>query len=828
MLDRLEPRRLLTELSISGTNYADAIDLTVAGYTKTGLDVRIANKGTKPITVKVDQTAIQLAAAATIRTEQIKKGGVTLVRLVDLGAGDDKFTVDTKVNVRIIASGGKGDDTLGGGSADDQLSGGEGRDQLFGNKGRDLLFGGSSADLLDGGTGNDRLFGNVTTPSGKPVRDAADTLRGNTGDDTITAGPNPARLEGGDGRDTMIDGPSADTLDGGAGADSADYSSRADPLKVAIGGGDNYSPLVFVDRGGTEDEASRTTERYVLGPGQDTVYTGLWGDEEGIQAAGPTSIELGNGDDSIQTYIGTATVDRIYGQNGDDTLEFALVPPPLFDGGAGDDRVVATSIDSEGAPAFIGGDGTDSISVRFASLDLRGTGVEIGQTGVGDVTGDDGPNELSTTIGNLYGMGGDDRLTLVDSFRLGNAEGTAYGGDGNDILAHDSSSFSENNELPVNLLGDDGDDVFVNQNGLPDTIDGGDDFDSVQEDLGNEIIGLPGDTFRNVEYVYDTLADNPTLPAEPATERVTEDGVTAAAAAAVVVSGVRVGLDGRVLRVTASDKSDVIQLTQVGRNVTVRVGSGLASAGVFATSAFTSVAISAGAGDDTVRLMTAAGGSALQIGVRVSGGTGNDTILGGDGNDQLGGDAGDDYVSGGNGNDIVNGDFVVLRGGAVPAAAKVPDGSDTVIGGGGSVDIVTYTYRTAGVTLDAGGGGVSGARGEKDRIGGVEYVIGGQNADVLKGSSVNDTIFGGPGGDDLRGGAGADRLYAGVGADRVTPDGGSDFIDTGPDDVQDDIVGNLGGDGYGPRDAAGILLTGAFNANDYFTLARRFFGEEAS
>ncbi|HHM12100.1 MAG TPA: hypothetical protein ENJ16_00995, partial [Planctomycetaceae bacterium] len=90
------------------------------------------------------------------------------------------------------------------------------------------LVGGAGNDTLTGGSGNDRLIGNT------PGDYAAGG--GDTGNDTLIAGPGDDVLDGGMGDDTMIGGPGNDTYiqvpgssdvlieDGGDGIDTIDYS----------------------------------------------------------------------------------------------------------------------------------------------------------------------------------------------------------------------------------------------------------------------------------------------------------------------------------------------------------------------------------------------------------------------------------------------------------------------------------------------------------------------------------------------------------------------------------------------------------------------------
>ena len=113
-----------------------------------------------------------------------------------------------------------------------------------------------------------------------------------------------------------------------------------------------------------------------------------------------------------------------------------------------------------------------------------------------------------------------------------------------------------------------------------------------------------------------------------------------------------------------------------------------------------------GAGNDTIR-----------------GALGNDSLEGGDGDDFLFGEAGNDTVSGGNDNDVLVGD---LRGAGAPA------GNDLLKGDAGNDSIL---------------GGL-----------GTDTLQGGDDDDLLFGEEANDTLTGGAGADSLSGGAGSTNL----------------------------------------------------------------------
>lgn len=116
---------------------------------------------------------------------------------------------------------------------------------------------------------------------------------------------------------------------------------------------------------------------------------------------------------------------------------------------------------------------------------------------------------------------------------------------------------------------------------------------------------------------------------------------------------------------------------------------------------------------------------------QITGGDGNDTLIGGPGRDEITGDGGDDRLCGLTGRDGLDGDGP--RG--VTPKPTSPDGKDTVEGGS-----------------------------QDDRI------TGGGDNDYLTGSAGNDRVLGGPGQDDVLGDVGRDHLEGGDGNDIVIGD----------------------------------------------------------
>ena len=189
---------------------------------------------------------------------------------------------------------------------------------------------------------------------------------------------------------------------------------------------------------------------------------------------------------------------------------------------------------------------------------------------------------------------------------------------------------------------------------------------------------------------------------------------------------------------------------------------------------------------------------------RLHGGEGNDDLRGAPtvGSAFTGG-PGDDQMLGGSGRDVFH-------------EERAANGADSMNGGAGRVDEVTYSGRTRGVVADLRGDRDDGERGERDLIGAVERLRGGRGNDVLTGNNTQNVIVGGRGNDVLRGLGGNDQLGAdvsrvrttsrrtrdsingGAGQDRIFGSGGPDSLNGGTG--ADVVKGGRGGDRIRTRD----------------------------
>jgi len=175
------------------------------------------------------------------------------------------------------------------------------------------------------------------------------------------------------------------------------------------------------------------------------------------------------------------------------------------------------------------------------------------------------------------------------------------------------------------------------------------------------------------------------------------------------------------------------------------------------------------------------------------GGPDDDELLGERDGDELFGDGGSDYLDTGLGDDEADGgdggaDIVIgglgidkLRGGPGNEDVVRGDvGNDLMDGGAGTRDIASFTGATPGRTgtLQPGvqvdlAAGVASGEGTRDRLAGIEDVIGSSFADEIIGSSGPNRLDAGPGNDVVdggppTGGSDPDEIFGGSGADECS------------------------------------------------------------
>ncbi|HVO54722.1 MAG TPA: calcium-binding protein [Solirubrobacterales bacterium] len=179
-----------------------------------------------------------------------------------------------------------------------------------------------------------------------------------------------------------------------------------------------------------------------------------------------------------------------------------------------------------------------------------------------------------------------------------------------------------------------------------------------------------------------------------------------------------------------------------------------------------------GDGDDVIR---GSGGSDVIYGGggddRIFGRGGNDTICGGPGKDRIDGGRGNDRVNGGPGDrDYVDGgpgDDIEVAGGPGDQDVVVGNaGRDRISGGPGEHDVASYATASTPITADLRTGWVYGD--VRERLVGVEDLLGGSGNDRIIGNGHANRLDGGPGNDRLTGVGPGDRAFGGSGDDLCT------------------------------------------------------------
>src|SRR5262245_32640716 len=428
-------------------------------------------------------------------------------------AGNDTLTFNEASGAlpRANVFGGPGNDTLTGGFGGDQLFGQAGNDTLLGKGGFDFLFGGSDNDTLTGGDADDQVFGEsgndrmVWNPG-----DDTDLNEGAAGSDTVEInGGNGAEVFTTTANGTRV---RFDRLDPAPFLLDIGTSERL--VLNANGGNDSFSATgnlatliqVTVD-GGTGDDT-------ILGSnGADALFGGDGNDVVDVQQGNDVA-SVGAGDDVFQWDPGDGS-DTIEGQAGTDTMLFnGSAAAEIFEASANGSRlrltrnignIVMDTNDLEIVDVNTLGS-TDAVTVN----DLSGTDVvEIDTDLAGTIAGTAGDGQADVITVN--GTNGDDVIDVAGAgtsasvlglparVNITNSEGA------NDALVVKSLGGDDQvhaTALPAGVIkltvdgGAGADSLFGSQDA--DEIRGGDGNDFAFGDNGNDraLLGAGDDAFQ--------------------------------------------------------------------------------------------------------------------------------------------------------------------------------------------------------------------------------------------------------------------------------------------------------------------------------------------
>ncbi|WP_408591273.1 beta strand repeat-containing protein [Novosphingobium sp.] len=596
-------------------------------------------------------------------------------------------------------------------------------------------------------------------------------------------------LRGGAGDDVLDGGAGVDWLDGGSGYDTAilDYSEQSAAV-VAVNGSNATAGYQMKVGGVLADTLVAIEALNVTGGAGNDRIGGVYAmPTDGLAHA--ATLAGGGGTDTAVLDLSAAT-----------TISTGASGTVLASGAHGQVSIALNGIEAVDVTGSAGADTLD-FHTLIADSTIRG--------GAGDDT-------ITAGVGNdaLLGGDGNDRLSG------GAGNDTLGGGAGNDVLACGTG----NNVLDGGVGTDSGSLDFSDRAGNLVLINGALPGQITVPTVG----GVAAGSVRNVELL--------SIVGGSGGDRI--GGVFSAPPAG---AGGAVTLDGR-----AGNDTAVIDLAAAS-HIVVQGNSTVADFTSGATVTLTTAGIehldlTAGAGDDVLRLAGPGVSSGITGDSVVHAGNGNDVVVTGSGNDTLFGGGGSDVLAGGVGNNVLDGgagydavafDFsdrtgaVELINGAVSGAVYtatvggVAAGSFTnaevlsVTGGSGN-DHIGGVYRpptdghTATATLNGNGGtdtavldlssaasavwdGASHLQINGD-LGAIAMTLNGIKALDLTGTAGNDvlnfqtfaadsTIRGGAGDDRIGGGAGNDTLLGGDGNDVISGggirSGGIDVIDGG-------------------------------------------------
>jgi Ca2+-binding RTX toxin-like protein len=264
------------------------------------------------------------------------------------------------------------------------------------------------------------------------------------------------------------------------------------------------------------------------------------------------------------------------------------------------------------------------------------------------------PTVANTSLIQVFGQGGNDVITLSEvNGALPRAN--LFGGAGNDTLTGGSGADM--------LFGQAGNDILLGKGGA-DFIFGGTEDDIITGgDADDQLFGEAG----NDRFIWNPGDDTDLIEGGAGTDTVEVNGGNGDEQFTLTANGTRVRFD----RLNPAPFS-----LDIGTSERIEVNMN--------------------GGNDT---FSATGNLAALIGVRVDGGSGNDTILGSNGADQLLGGIGDDFIDGQQGNDVA-----LLGTGNDVFQWDPGDGSDTVEGGAG-VDRMLFNGSAANEIFEASANG---------------------------------------------------------------------------------------------------------------------------
>lgn len=695
----------------------DTLGIDVSSATNTGQSINDINVDTAVENVVINTLGPLSVVIDTLNTDA--NGGATTVPTGNLGAGLGASSLElnaTTANLTINDPLDANVTTVDGSASTFDLSysaiNANAATTLSGGSGDDTITGGNSVmNTIDGNAGDDLLTGGTVN----------DTISGGEGDDTIVSQGGNDSLDGNAGDDSINAGPGNNTVDGGTGADT-----------VTVGGGNNTIT------GGEGNDVVND------GAGNSTI-TGDAGDDTVNLGAGIDSVDTGEGADVVNGGANVTNADRLQGGDGNDLLNIT-------------GQTAATDLD------YVQGFDTISLAENGNPYNYAITD-QFNLPPVGLVT----PNsfDADTTIVTVDGSALTSDLTFNASVinraiqLIGGAgDDTLIGGTGNDTLIGNGG-----NDV---LIGNNGDDLFRFDGGeltAQDSLVGGNGADSIE--LINNSIESVGGPNPDFEEQFTLL-----LGTNDSVEDV--NVVDNASGGDVLLT-----LDPNFTQNLPGSFDLNVDATELdaGESFSFQAG------GVIATRNYN---VASGEGDDSVVV-----------------GAGNDSVTTNGGDDSVVTGAGIDTVATGEGDDTVQtGTGMTTNGGNLTSADDIDGGAgmNVLQVDAGTVD-TDYSQVDNFQTLNLNNAGTTTLATNAENTGINTVNLTGGN-DVLNAGGVNSglTVNAMAGNDAITTGGGNDVINDGAGNDVVATNGGNDTVNlgTGTDNLSlgsgDDIV-NVSGTG---------------------------------
>jgi len=768
-------------------NPGDATDLVEGGAGVDTVEVNGGNGG-EVFTVTANGTRVRFDRLN--RTPFSLDIGTCEALVLNANGGDDTFsaTGNLAALIQITVDGGAGDDTLLGSNGPDVLIGGDGHDFVDGQQGLDTALLGAGDDVFrwDPGDGNDVV-------------------------------------EGDDGRDVL-------EFNGSNGSEIFEFSANGARLRFTRNLGN-----IVMDLGGIE-----TVDLRALGSNDVVRVNELAGSglaEANIDFAGTLGGTAGDTLSDQVVLVGTPGADEfdLFAEDG-----FVIVNRGAAVRVRGREPLDEIIVDGVGGDLVRvhGSDEADTVTVvangTRARIDATGysAAVSVGGAVSLAVLAHGGPDSVSCT-GNLAAMvpitidGGSGDDTLLGS----NGADLLIGGDGDDFVDGQQGT-------DLAFLGA-GDDVF--------RWDPGDGNDTVEGQDGLDVLAFNG---SNVAEIIDFSANGQRLRLTRNVASIVMDVngveevdlqvlggadiVTVNSLAGTELTQVNVDLAGTLGGSSGDAQPDSVIVNGSDGVDNVSVAGGITGTLVtglpvivnvsIAEAASDRITINALGDDDNVQATGLASGI---IGLTLSGGAGDDLLIGSGGGDTLNGDDDDDTIIGAGGSDLA-----FLGNGNDRFVWNPGDGMDLVEGGEGA-DVVEVNGGDGAedFTVTA-----NGTRVRFDRLNPAPFALDVGTCEdlILNARGGNDTLSctgnlaaliritadGGAGEDTLRGGNGADLLIGGddddfidgnQGLDLALLGAGDDVFQWDPGDGNDTVEGQNGAD---------ALVFNGSNTNEIFEFSR--------